>query len=381
MARALVHDQASAEDLAQDGWVAALRARPSTDRPIRPWLRRVLRNRAHNQAREKTRRETRDSLVTASLAPDTESHSPETLVDRLRMQRLLADLVMALAEPLRQTLLLRYYEGLSAVEIARRLDVPDGTVRWRLKEALDKLREQLAAWEEKNGRSWRAALAPLAAPAPGLLASAAASTTKAVFVAPILGAASIAIVAVIAGGYLGRGRANPEGRESRDQATAGLATAGAVGGPGSGRGPTPEAARKTGRPLPRFTVAASAPPSKRPGRRSEIVPSRPVVTGGLDEAVVGRVIQRHINEVKFCYERELDTDPQLQGTVEVQFTISASGMVTDSALEKSTVGIARLEKCLVTAVRRWQFPEPAGGGTASVKYAFVLKPASEPAAQ
>jgi RNA polymerase sigma factor (sigma-70 family) len=366
MARALVHDQAAAEDLAQDGWVAALRARPSTDLPIRPWLRRVLKNRAHNQAREQRRRETRDSLVSDALAPDRESHSPETLVDRLRMQRFLADLVMALDEPLRQTILLRYYEGLSAVEIARRLDAPEGTVRWRLKEALDRLREQLATWEEKNGRSWRAALAPLAA----------STTAKALFVAPILGVATIAIVAVIAGGYFLRSRVDPGGGQTRDQVHAGPANLGG-GNTEPGRGPASQAAQKGGLPPPRFMAAASAPPAKRPGRRSEIVPSRAVVTGGLDEAVVAKVIQEHINEVKFCYERELDADPRLAGTVEVGFTISASGVVTASSLEKSTVGVPRLENCLVTAPRRWPFPAPADGGTASVKYPFVLKPASE----
>ena len=48
-----------------------------------------------------------------------------------------------LDEPYRTTLLLRYGEMLSSVEIARRQQVPAGTVRWRLKSAVDRLR---AAW-------------------------------------------------------------------------------------------------------------------------------------------------------------------------------------------------------------------------------------------
>src|SRR5205823_1008819 len=53
-----------------------------------------------------------------------------------------------LAEPYRTAVLLRYYEELSAAEIARRTEVPAGTVRWRLKEGLDRLRRQL---DERSG--------------------------------------------------------------------------------------------------------------------------------------------------------------------------------------------------------------------------------------
>jgi hypothetical protein len=38
---------------------------------------------------------------------------------------------------------LRYLEGLSAAQIARRERIPAGTVRWRLKEGLDRLRARL----------------------------------------------------------------------------------------------------------------------------------------------------------------------------------------------------------------------------------------------
>ena len=49
----------------------------------------------------------------------------------------------ALEEPFHQTLLLRYFDDLSAAEIARRLHVPAGTVRWRLSTARDLLRADL----------------------------------------------------------------------------------------------------------------------------------------------------------------------------------------------------------------------------------------------
>jgi len=42
---------------------------------------------------------------------------------------LVADEVVRLDEPYRSTIVLRYFEELTSPEIARRLDVPEGTVR------------------------------------------------------------------------------------------------------------------------------------------------------------------------------------------------------------------------------------------------------------
>jgi hypothetical protein len=43
-------DPATAEDLVQETWAAAVRSRPERDRPLRPWLAEVLRNPFHGCA-------------------------------------------------------------------------------------------------------------------------------------------------------------------------------------------------------------------------------------------------------------------------------------------------------------------------------------------
>jgi hypothetical protein len=65
------------------------------------------------------------------------------LVERLELEERLVRELRALSEPLRGTLVLRYHEGLTAAEIARREGVPEGTVRWRVKRGLDELRERM----------------------------------------------------------------------------------------------------------------------------------------------------------------------------------------------------------------------------------------------
>jgi hypothetical protein len=82
----------------------------------------------------------------------------------------LARLAGELDEPFRSTILLRFAERLTPTQIARRLAIPASTVRWRLKEALARLRAELDALHRGDRRAWLAALAPLAMPRPAAAA-------------------------------------------------------------------------------------------------------------------------------------------------------------------------------------------------------------------
>ena len=63
LARSLVWDDAQAEDLAQNVFLAALQRPPKTDRPLRPWLAAVLRNLRAKHALSERRRQARDAEV------------------------------------------------------------------------------------------------------------------------------------------------------------------------------------------------------------------------------------------------------------------------------------------------------------------------------
>jgi metallo-beta-lactamase class B len=97
--------------------------------------------------------------------------------------------------------------------------------------------------------------------------------------------------------------------------------------------------------------------------------------GSLDKEIIRRIIRRHVDEVKACYEPQLALKPGLAGRIMVQFTIAASGQVVSSVLQHSTMANEEVERCTVAAVRSWQFPKPIGGGVVIVSYPFVLSPA------
>jgi hypothetical protein len=85
------------------------------------------------------------------------------------------------------------------------------------------------------------------------------------------------------------------------------------------------------------------------------------VRGPLSSAGVERVIQRHINELNFCYQRALETSPRLRGTLTVTASIAATGAVSDARISAGRIGDEAMRSCVSNAVRRWSFPaaEPA----------------------
>jgi TonB family protein len=109
-------------------------------------------------------------------------------------------------------------------------------------------------------------------------------------------------------------------------------------------------------------------------RPAKIVPSVgggiATVRGSLDKEIIRRVVRLHMNEVKYCYDQELGKRASLEGRISVQFVISPLGQVLSSVLNSSTMNNLRVEKCVVDAVKRWDFPKPTGGGIAIVAYPF-----------
>jgi hypothetical protein len=76
---------------------------------------------------------------------------------------------MALEEPYRSTVLLRYLDGLSSAQIAARRGEPAALVRKRLERGLDRLRGLLDAEFGGDGTSWSVALLPLVTAKSGVL--------------------------------------------------------------------------------------------------------------------------------------------------------------------------------------------------------------------
>lgn len=100
-----------------------------------------------------------------------------------------------------------------------------------------------------------------------------------------------------------------------------------------------------------------------------------VVLGNIDKAQIEKVIRDNLNQIRYCYVRELNKNPTLAGKIVVRFTISPDGSVPAASTKESTMGSGTVEDCINQRIMQLRFPEPKGGGKANVVYPFIFKAA------
>ncbi len=160
LARQLVRDPHTADDVVQSTIIAALAWEEVPREGLRNWLAGVARNMARQISRGERRRDRRHERAAVPEAlPSTAA-----MAEVVETQRTLAASVLDLPEHYRQVVFLRYFEELTPSEIARRLDVPASTVRVRLMRGLDLLRDRLQGEYADADRHWSLYLLPLATP-------------------------------------------------------------------------------------------------------------------------------------------------------------------------------------------------------------------------
>lgn len=99
----------------------------------------------------------------------------------------------------------------------------------------------------------------------------------------------------------------------------------------------------------------------------------PKLPPGYDRDLVLKVVRKHQNEIRYCYETELQKHPELAGKVTVAWTIGATGSVESADIAESGLGNPNVEACIVQRVRRWNFPEPQGGQEVGVTFPWVFQ--------
>ena len=154
LARHLLRDPADAEDAVQECYLRAFRHFDGYRGPaMKPWLFAILRNvcRAEYARRASAPTTTIDDVPESAgqtpLWHDAEE-TPEAQMLRGRDQDAIRVLVALLAEPFRETFVLREIQNLSYREIADVTDVPIGTVMSRLARARAMLRSAWMAQQE-----------------------------------------------------------------------------------------------------------------------------------------------------------------------------------------------------------------------------------------
>lgn len=98
-----------------------------------------------------------------------------------------------------------------------------------------------------------------------------------------------------------------------------------------------------------------------------------LVDGGLDRDQIAAVINRHLGQIIYCYEKGLQTNAKLSGRVGVNFVIGPQGIVKTANTASTSLNSPTVESCIVSKLKTWVFPKPVGGVNVKVTYPFVLR--------
>jgi len=164
-ARAILRDDAEAEDALQEAYLQAFRTIGGFrgDAKFSTWMARVVANEALARLRKQVRRAAivplQGGVEVEEINPTTEpgmDQGPENAARRAEIRKLLEKRIDALPGAYRPVFMLRAVEEYSVEETAAILQIPEATVRSRFHRARSLLREKLAsevdlAYEEVFG--------------------------------------------------------------------------------------------------------------------------------------------------------------------------------------------------------------------------------------
>lgn len=151
LAQGMLSDRDEAEEVVQEAFTIVWRRVDLFDREsgrLVPWLLRITRNRAIDRLRARRRRRLKAERVfqaeagsntVAPVEPNEAAHPG------WQVHRQVHDALDTLSTEQQQVVRLAYFEGLTHSEIAARLGIPLGTVKTRLRLALDRMRTGLAS--------------------------------------------------------------------------------------------------------------------------------------------------------------------------------------------------------------------------------------------
>jgi RNA polymerase sigma factor (sigma-70 family) len=208
LARSLLGDPGAADEVVQETWLTCLRRPEVVPERLSAWLGTVARRLALRRLRGEERRRLRER---SAAVPERLEDLAQRALEREEALRAVTLALLALEEPFKTALLLRYFEDRSPQAIAEELGVPLATVKSRLARGLEKLRAKLGAEFRGSEPARMRGLAALAGVgAPGLAVATGAAATAAGPLA--IGAALAVAVASVAAAALGWWRAGPEAR-------------------------------------------------------------------------------------------------------------------------------------------------------------------------
>ncbi|MBI4610249.1 MAG: sigma-70 family RNA polymerase sigma factor [Candidatus Rokubacteria bacterium] len=141
------------EDLTEEVLVTVYRRRQryDLDRPFAPWLYGIARLVWKDHLRHRGREITHAVPLEAAAQLPASDLGPSATAEKVEEAEGIRRAIQQLPEEQREAFVLRHYHGLSYEEIAEALQVPLGTVKWRIHEAVRRLEASLVVSRREGG--------------------------------------------------------------------------------------------------------------------------------------------------------------------------------------------------------------------------------------
>ena len=149
----ILKDRSEAEEAVQDGYMKAFNAIKTFagSSSLSTWLTQIVVNEAldrRRRAQKRSRMLNQESVLVLEeyrekLMAGSHSHSPEKLLMRRQIAKLLETAIARLPDTFRPVFVLREIEGLSVEDTAEALQIPEETVKTRLFRARRRLQKEL----------------------------------------------------------------------------------------------------------------------------------------------------------------------------------------------------------------------------------------------
>jgi len=96
-------------------------------------------------------------------------------------------------------------------------------------------------------------------------------------------------------------------------------------------------------------------------------------TKGLSKEDIQKAVNQKIFEMEICYQKALETKPNIQGKVTLQLVIDSKGQVTKVSLVSSKLKDKNLEQCIIQKIKELTFPGLEGKDRETVNVSLNLR--------
>lgn len=102
------------------------------------------------------------------------------------------------------------------------------------------------------------------------------------------------------------------------------------------------------------------------------------ISGGIEDqarsgSAIANAIRQYRSGIKYAYNKELLTNPNISGRITVSFVIRSDGTVESAEVRQSSVGWPPLEEAVIRRMLHWKFAK-SRGAPVRVTFPFVFHP-------